>query len=420
MYHGRYFRLDTDAANIEKGIAVFRYCQDGKTDCGTYVTFSDDEITFYFNSRVDDTIKDETILHIPIDDNIDRGFASIVTEAFHSTINDVSAISREELPPSYDSTFSFAASEKSAQNRKKPRSASEWLPVRRLILDFLFDLKETRVFEMSPHYGELTEKLHHNFFARCLIAKAGYWYHRILYENAVRESDHAFSANNRKTRKNKRQFYGAILFQAEKEWTDCIRDYRSDKIFHDEFNGWFDDSETEMQRIYLPYLPIALSDGVAKKLKKENDNNTSKWFVTRHAALTAWYILLVGNRSFWDIHLIRPRILFAIAVGWITIGGMSELVSSKNDTGLLYPISLTVVIFAVSLLLIWRVVPLVKDISIRALRFSCYVLLASSIAGAMLSPMIGKGYNLTNICLTAVIGLVVQIFLQGGNPNEPL
>jgi len=423
MYHGRYFRLDTDVANIEKGIAVFRYCPDRKTDSGIYVTFSDDEIVFYFNSRVDDTIKNATILHIPIDDNIDRSFASTVTEAFDENIDigDVSSSPQENPHLSYYLTFSFGANSKQVKGRKKSRSrrnmhtsppASELLLVRKLILDFLFDLKETRIFEMSPYYGELTEKLRSNFFARCLIAKARYGYQRVFYESIIKEDRHASSANERKARKNKRQFYGEILFQAEKEWADCIRDPRSDHTFHNDFHNWFDDSETEMRRIYLPYLPIALNDeGVTRKLKKDHDKTTSMWFTMRYNALTSWRILLEGNNSFWDIHLIRPRILFAVGVGWLTVKSVEQLPN--------FPIILIVMIFAVSWLLIWRVVPLVKDIFIRALRFSGFVLLVSYILGYVLNPII-KTEIYPNIFVATFLGLAVQIFLRGGNPNDPM
>ena len=436
MYHGRYYRLDTDVANIEKGIAVFRYCPDGKTDSGIYVTFSDDEIEFYFNSRVDDTIKNATILTIPLDDNTDRSFASTVTDAFHSKIDDVFAISGKGLPPSYHSTFHFGSNSKQVKIRKKPRTwrdiqespdVSEPLLVRRMILDFLFDLKETRIFQMSPHYGDLTEKLRHNFFARCLVAKARYWYQRALYEGVVRESRHATSVNDRKARKSTRQFYGEILVEAEKEWADCIRDARSDQTFHDEYHGWFDDSETEMRRIYLPYLSIALNEGVSKKLKKEHDKNTSTWFVMRHVALTAWRILLSGNTSFFGVHLLRPRILFAIGVGWITmrsigeptINNIEKSIPMLGEGRIVFVLLMLVVIFAVSWILIWRVVPLVQDIFIRALRFSCFVLLVSLILGCLLSPII-QAVTIPKIFLATFLGITVQIFLRGGNANEPM
>ena len=434
MYYGRYFRLDTDVANIEKGVAVFRYCPDGKTNCGVYATFSDDEIVFHFNARVDDTINNATILHIPMDDNIEHSFADTVTKAFHSKIDigDVTAQPQENPHLSYYSTFPFATNSKSAKNGKKRRSmrkmditspASDQFPVRKLILDFLFDLKETRIFEMSPHYRDLTEKLRDNFFARCLIAKARYKYQRAFYEGTVKESRLTSSTHERKTRKNKRQFYGELLFQAEKEWADCIRDPRSDQTFHDEYHGWFDDSETEMRSIYLPHLPIALNDGVTRKLKNDHDKNTSSWFVTRHAALTAWRILFVGNSSFFGIHLIRPRVLLAVGVGWLTIGGIGHLSSSANNMSppsTRHAILLAVTIIAVSWLLIWRVAPRVKNIPFRALRFSCYVLLTSCVVGCVLSPMIGAETTFSNICLAAFIGLIVHVFLQGGDPNEPV
>ena len=440
MYHGRYFRLDTDVANIEKGIAVFRYCPDRKTDSSIYVVFTDDEIVFHCNFRVDGTIKNAAILHIPIDDNIEQSFAGAVTEAFHETFDDVIPQTQENPHLSYYSTFSFGTNSKPVKDRKKPRSrrskhmshnTSDHHLVRRLILDFLFDLKETRIFEISSYYGDLTEKLRKNFFARCLIAKARYWYQRAFYESVVRESHHVSPANERKARKIKRQFYGEILFHAEKEWADCIRDPHSDQTFHNESHGWFDDSETEMRHIYLPFVPIAMNEGVNRKLKSDRDQLISRWFVTRHAGLSAWRTLFGGNRSFFGIHLFWPRIVFAVGIAWFTntlLRGFDKLNFLKTVNNL-FPFVLLVLmmIFTAALILIQRVVPLAGHIDKckRAFKLTGFVLLVSFILGyVFLSTIIGTVVFDNNFWFfwisAAFIGLVYQIVLRGGNANEPL
>ena len=436
MYHGHYFKLDTDVANIEKGIAIFRYCPDGKTDSDVYVTFSNDEIEF--NSIGNDTNKAAMVLIIPIDENIGRSFASTVTEAFHWKVDDVMTISQDISHLSYYSTFYFGINSKHVKYWKKPSSKGKIygspsiptpLPVRKLILDFLFDLQETRIFQMSPHYNELTEKLRQNFFAQCLIAKARYWYQRAIYQELLNEKKTVTAKNERKAQKNKRQFYGEMLFNAEMEWINCIRDTRSDKTFHDEFYDWFDDSETEMCRVYMPYLPIELSKGVLKDIKKEHDTLTSKWFVARHCAVTAWRIYMSGHRSFFGIHLFWPRILFSIGTAWFTLAlieGMSPPAHFSKSADVVPLIFLVLImVFAVSLIAIRKVVPLVKKILLRAVKLSILVTFYSYIVGCVLLQTINATSWPHHKFLffwfsAAFVGLVLQIVLQGDNPSEPM
>jgi hypothetical protein len=50
--------------------------------------------------------------------------------------------------------------------------------IRKLILDFLFDLEHTKVFQTSPHYEHISIKLKENFFFSALVAKANFYYWR--------------------------------------------------------------------------------------------------------------------------------------------------------------------------------------------------------------------------------------------------
>ena len=436
MYHGHYFRLDTDITSIEKGVTVFRYCPDGKADSDIYVTFSDDEIEF--NSIGGDTNRNATILCIPVDENIDRSFADTVTEAYHWEVEEVTTNPQELSHLSYYSTFYFGRNSKHLKYWKKPRSSKriygslsipEPLSVRKIILDFLFDLHETRVFQMSPHYGELTEKLRMNFFARCLIAKARYWYHRAAYQEILDEHKRPSVVNVRKTWKNKKQFYGKILLEAEREWAECIRDTQSDKTFHDEFYDWFDDSETEMLRIYKSCQAVELDRGVIKDIKQEHDKQNSKWFVARHTGLTAWRIFFEGHWSFFGIHLFWPRMLFSVGTAWFTLKFIENAALPKGFLkGLdLFPfISLIfALIFIVSLIVIRRIVPFVKGVYFRAFKLSCLVILISSLVGRILLQTTHEPFPEYHEFLflwisAAFVGLVLQIILQGDNPSEPL
>ncbi len=429
MYHGHYFRLDTDVTNIEKGIAVFRYCPDGKTDSNIYVTFTDSEIEF--NSIGGDPDRSVMVLHIPIDDNIERSFASTVTESFHWKIEETAATLHEISYLSYYSTFHFGLNSKHPKYWKKPNASNalrnspsilEPLTVSKIILDFLFDLRETSVFQMSPYYGKLNEKLHQNFFARCLLAKARYWYQRAICEESIKKGGSVAGVDERKKREEKKQFYGVILFEAEKEWTTCIRDLRSDKTFYEEFHVWFDDCETEMRRIYRPYLSIRPNKEILRDIRKEHNKLVSKWFVARYSGLTSWRVFLAGHGSFFGMHLFLPRLFFANVTAWFTLAFFQDIEKTIGKINILpFVLLILFMIFIVSTIVVQRVVPFTRNILVRSLKLSGLVMLVSGIVGCVLLSTINLWNNFIFILFSAAfVGLVLHIFLPGDNPSESL
>lgn len=430
MYHGHYFRLDTECANIEKGIAVFRYRPDGKADSDIYATFTDDEIEF--NSIGGDPGRNVVILRIPVDENIERNFAGTVTDQFHRRVVEVSVDPQEFAHLSYFSTFYFGMKSKHLEYWKKPRPVKvlhgspaipEPLSVRKIILDFFFDLRETDVFRMSSHYDGLNERLDQIFFARCLLAKARYWYRRAVCGEPLRGNVRAVGADARREREAHRQFYGTLLFKAEKEWAECIRDPRSDKTFHEEFYDWFDESETEMRRIYSPYLSAMPQGGILRDMRREHNRLVSKWFVARYCGLTSWRILLSGHGSFFGSHLFLPRLFFSIATGWFMIMFIENISDAAKNTNLERFISMIcLMILIVSFIIMKRVVPYAGSLFIRAAKLSGLVLLISAAVGGALLPVVAdfEGRFVFALFSAAFIGLVIQIFMPGDNPGDPL
>lgn len=429
MYHGHYFRLDTGTACVEKGITVFRYCPDGKTDSDIYATFTDDEIEFH--SIGGDPDRSSMILHIPIDDDMERSFANTVTESFHRKVEETAADPMELAHLSYYSAYYFGQDSKHLKYRKKPRGPGashgspaipEPLAIRKLILDFFFDLRETDLFRISPHCDGLNDKLNQNFFARCLLAKARYWYQRAICEEALREGKEASDAAERQKRETKRQFYGKILFKAEREWACCLRDHRVDRIFHEEFYEWFDDSETEMRRIYTPYLTVRPPKGILRDMRKEHNQLVSRWFVARYTGLTAWRVLLAGHASFFGLHLFLPRLVLAITAAWFTLVFFQEFnLSLKGHSLAFYVLILAFMIAVVSMIVVQRTVPYAENIPTRALKLSGLVVLFSGLAGCVLLNIRDFSHNFVFLAFSAAfIGLVLNIFLQGDNPGDSL
>ena len=432
MDYGRYFKRDADASAIGRGLVIFRYRPDGETDSPVYVAITGQSIDF-------DVVGEKTnarVLRIPLEENLERSLATTLAEAFNRSvlIPELAAyeVSRADGGDHRGYFATFFKREKNAKQSGHPwnlwASDKTTLPLAKLILDFLFDLQENRIFQMSPHYGELTKKLREDFFFRCLAAKAGYLYQRTLFGVALMARAQVVGENGTRERNARKLFYGELLFEAEKEWTVCIRDPRSDKTFHNA-NGWFGDSETEIKRVYSPWVSMRL-DKEHREEKRENDRLVSKWLIARYSGLTAWRIFLCGHGSFFGVHLFWPRIVLSIATAWFTLALVegtdpSQKLPTESSVAAII-VLLLIMILSVSLLAIRRNAPLARDILWRALRLTGLVVSISSILGSVLLIAVGiesrMSYHdyLFYWIAAAFIGLVLQIFLQGDNPSESL
>ncbi|MDR3088909.1 MAG: hypothetical protein LBU39_03730 [Desulfobulbaceae bacterium] len=431
MEHGRYFRLDDDAATGRK-LAVFRYRPDGERDSPMYVAFDGQNIDFFVVGATTNSL----LLRIPLDD----GATDALNEAFKRRVDipemaDYAALGGGATGRGYCATF-FAVERKGASAdaaSKRPRClvgdafgpGKILTPLAKMALDFLFDLHETHIFEMSPHYGELRRQFDGNFLCRALAAKAAYLYWRVLYGQAVKKTGNG--GLNGQAGRERREFYGERLFQAEKRWTDCIRDSRSDKTFHD-CRGWFADNETELIRVFRPLGGLRLSRETRQE-KRENDRLVSKWLIARYSGLTAWRLCLGGNWTLFGSHMLWPRIGLSVIAAWVSLILLNEKWPVPENlslgAGILpYVFLLLLMIFAVSLMAIRRVAPFADHLWLRALGLVGLVLAVSTVAGRLLLvvvhawPQQYADYLFLWIS-ASFIGLVLQIVLQGDNPSEP-
>ena len=123
--------------------------------------------------------------------------------------------------------------------------------IRKLILDFLFDLEQTKVFQTSPHYEHISIKLKENYFFNALANKAKYYYYRKI-EPSIKPSQ-----------KNKSFFLENYFLPAEEQWIKSIMDPRSDHNFTLE-KEWFDNPEEEMVKVYADINGVTLCDKTDK------------------------------------------------------------------------------------------------------------------------------------------------------------
>lgn len=430
MDYGRYFKLDGDASDITAGIAVFRYRADGETDCPIYVALTKLGIEF----NIVGTAINSQLLYLPLDDNLaERGLSTILARNFRRKVP-VSELEGNALFRTGDADrrgyfsvfFNFGKGIRESSHPWNLWSSDKTsVSPSKLILDFLFDLRETRVFQMSPHYMEIIGKLRENFFFRALSAKAGYLYQRMAYSIAIKKGAEHFGNDWKQYGRDWKRFYGELLCEAEKEWTECIRDPRSAKIFHDS-GGWFQTSEKEMKHVYSFWPPLKL-DAAKTAAKKENDKLSSRWFVNRYEVGFVWRVWPF-HRSFLGWHLFLPRVFVSIAAGWFTFVLMQNSSGPKwtpgGHDGLVGV--MLVMILCCCYVFIRRMAQFLDFLSVarRSIQLTIAVLIISAIIGNGIWFAIDDPANKNNfvffLVAAAYFGIFIQIFLNEKNPSEAL
>lgn len=88
----------------------------------------------------------------------------------------------------------------------RERENTNYYLLRKLILDFLYDLDHTSVFSLSPYSNALLSKLCENHLFNAILRKARYYYYRQLKED-----------------KNMQQLVTPTFLQKAKDWNTTIR-----------------------------------------------------------------------------------------------------------------------------------------------------------------------------------------------------
>lgn len=147
-------------------------------------------------------------------------------------------------------------------NNKQSNDNHHYLPIvgflRKLLLDFMFDLKHSDVFQNSANYQKMFSGLMSDFYFSALMHKCEYYYHRKLIREAINQE----GGYNRDAIVT---LYAEELFRAEELWTKDVMSadaeeqfYYKDISFWQEFKedcvfkkypSWFADPEEEMRRI---------------------------------------------------------------------------------------------------------------------------------------------------------------------------
>lgn len=119
--------------------------------------------------------------------------------------------------------------------------------MRKLLLDFMFDLKHSEVFQTSAFFQQMYSGLMSDFYFSALMHKCEYYYYRRLTLDAIYEleGENKSEKEEQDTRKKLiRELYASQLFEAEKTWVEDITNPLAEQLFRPSDDD-FETQETE-------------------------------------------------------------------------------------------------------------------------------------------------------------------------------
>lgn len=260
MNYGYFFALDHESSDLGLGITVFNYKpvkvgdNDYENNPGSprypiFCSFRKDGAYFYIHYDIDDVHSLGPILKLETstDDMTRDRLTKVITESY----------STEYQAEKIDKYISHEVDSKVGglyySNLEQFTDGKNIPIIRKIILDFMFDMEHTEVFRNSPHYNTIYSNLHRNPLYHAIVAKAEYYYQRkYANENIQEDKDEKcvlkklFSSHSSCDFKNSAQektdiivknniFLLRELAEAEQRWVDIIS--KSDTLFDD--NKWF-------------------------------------------------------------------------------------------------------------------------------------------------------------------------------------
>jgi hypothetical protein len=324
MNFGHFFKLNNKKSDLSRGIAFYDYIsfKDEQRNFPIYLTITYDSIDFrihYYNEKTNLHLHN-IILSLPLSENLDikDGLTSSLAEGWKTEFpskqnNDLYPLVDKHYDEDTLSYFNLDCFEKETADCNQRF-------IRKLILDFIFDLEQTKVFQTSPYYEHISVKLKENYFFSALAAKANFYYYRKLLEQEL---------------KNICSCYIEYYLNAEKQWAKAIRSPKAQANFNDYRDHWFDDPEKEMDAVYdknfqkmNETVESFTADRSNEKFNDEIEKCrklSSKWYMER------FQLNRCGNKSAFESHFWHLRFLAAIATAWILTLIGSDLLPAYND-----------------------------------------------------------------------------------------
>lgn len=223
MNSGSFFRLDLETSKVVDGVAFFNYLDLPELDAGAYevqypvrLVIARDHVTFLVHYYMEDTIPrhtEEVILDLPFASRNPEALASVIKHSYNSAFP-LSDYLRNLLRRRYiDNNTKYSHIRSSQINKDSYSSLSIWGLIdtkdeqknedeplysyniqdsgkitkflRKLLLDFMFDLMHSDVFESSKYYTQMREGLMTDFFFSSIVKKCEFYYNRRLVKNRL-------------------------------------------------------------------------------------------------------------------------------------------------------------------------------------------------------------------------------------------
>jgi hypothetical protein len=239
--------------------------------------------------------------------------------------------------------------------------------LRKLLLDFMFDLKHSNVFQNSIYYQQMYSGLMSDFYFSALMHKCEYYYYRILTRKAIVAAKIEKEDISNETRQSITTLYAKELFQAESLWMEDImspqaeaffaKNYPNDYYYFKGFEkriknanlgtnqfelwpSWFAEPEEEMKRVCfkteekndVPHICNAdtLVELLQLEKKEKGENSNFEKIVTELLALrnqyrekaSKWFLKRYDFNDVLHLHFFKGAnticvILLILALSWI-------------------------------------------------------------------------------------------------------
>lgn len=149
--------------------------------------------------------------------------------------------------------------------------------LRKLLLDFMFDLKHSDVFQNSANYQRMFSGLMSDFYFSALMHKCEYYYYRDLVMGKMREVDGMKDDDKKRIL----TLYGDNLRKTEELWTQDIMNPVSEKYFEYSFGNTHEVKKEKKDSIQQTWIEKIKGWGVVFVQKcKSPKNSIDKFLVT--------------------------------------------------------------------------------------------------------------------------------------------
>ena len=188
--------------------------------------------------------------------------------------------------------------------------------LRKIFLDFLFDMMHSDVFKNSVHFDTVYAALLSDYFCASIIKKSEFYYHRAIINNH-------YNVKTGELDVKAEEIYATYFDNAESEWLECIQASESDKEFENT-RQWYKSAKT---------LP-SIKEQFKEILLPGFNRHASSWFVAPELELRRVYFNNLEDDTNPDKGKICCSKDFAKCIGRDTVNSAEDLSKRRHKTSL--------------------------------------------------------------------------------------